>query len=234
MSRNAPGRSSTAQARVKLKAKAKVRRQRHKGKSRASVPQRATLPAWAASAWTPDEIARVAEAVWNQATPGTNCAPVSGKAPLPKEDCNCYVKNACRQLVTSLSFDAPSYDADAILSALAATGSGWTAVGKDPDRAIASAAQGLVVVAGMSSSELSEAHGHLAVVIVGKEASGTLQREMPLCCAGALNPSARVYRRGVHFTFPVRKALSIRYFTRQPDRAVHSGLLEVATPLTLL
>ncbi len=177
--------------------------------------------------WTPDEIKKSAIAVWDQTSPGTNCATSGSASPLPKEDCNCYIKNAARALISSLPFDDPAYDADMILSKLAVAGSGWTALGKDPDAAREQADKGSVVIAGMTSSELGEENGHLAFVVIGKEYSGTLKRDLPRCCAGALNAAARVSDRGIHFTFPVRKALDVKYFARKPNLTLPPSMLLV-------
>jgi hypothetical protein len=179
------------------------------------------------STWTPDDIKKKVIEVWDQTTPGTNCASVGGKSPLPKEDCNCYIKNSTRPFVSSRPFDDPSFDADAIIGELGRAGSGWTALGANPDAAMTRANAGDIVIAGMTSSQLSEAHGHLAFVVIDKEFSGTWNRSFPRCCAGALNAGARVNNRGVHFTFPTQKAMGIRYFARTPDVPMPSSLLFV-------
>ena len=49
------------------------------------------------SDWTADEIKKVAGEIWDQATPGTNCAMATT---IPKEDCNCYIKNAAREPIS--------------------------------------------------------------------------------------------------------------------------------------
>jgi hypothetical protein len=180
------------------------------------------------NAWTPDDIKRMAETVWDQTTSGTNCALSGDHVPIPKEDCNCYIKNACRQFVTALPFDTPAFDADAIIGELARTGSGWNSVGTDPDAAAAAANAGNVVVAGLTSNELGENNGHVALVVIGTEYSGTWGRDLPRCVAGAINPVARVKDRGVQFSFPAKKAMEIRYFSRMPDREAPQFLLHLS------
>ena len=177
--------------------------------------------------WTPDEIKKHVMTVWDSTSPGINCATSGGKTPAPKEDCNCYIKNAARALVSNLPFDDPSFDADAIIAELERMKSGWTALKTDPDKAMKHADKGDVVIAAMTSTDLGEKHGHLAFVIIGKEASGTWKRNFPRCCAGALNAGARVTDRGVHFTFPTKQAMDIRYFARTPDLAMPESFLLV-------
>jgi hypothetical protein len=83
-------------------------------------------------------------------------------------------------------------------------------VGTDPDAAAAAANAGHVVVAGLTSDELGENKGHVALVVIGTEYSGTRGCDLPRCVAGALNPVARVKDRGVQFSFPTKKAMEIR------------------------
>jgi hypothetical protein len=176
------------------------------------------------SDWTADEIKKVAGEIWDQATPGTNCDMATT---IPKEDCNCYIKNAARHFISKLPFDTSGFDADQIIDELARSGSGWTALGKDPDAAIDRTGAAEIVIAGMTSTDLGEDHGHLALAVDGSEASGTWSRNFPRCYAGSLNANARVSNRGVHFTFPVKKAPDIRYFTRKPDIPMTPLLLRV-------
>ncbi len=54
----------------------------------------------------------VAGEIWDQATPGTNCDMATT---IPKEDCNCYIKNAARHFISNLPFDTAGFDADQII-----------------------------------------------------------------------------------------------------------------------
>lgn len=183
--------------------------------------------------WTPDEIQRVGETVWDQTTPGKNCAVTNGQPPLPKEDCNCFIKNSCRQFISTLSFDNLTFNADDILRAVSRADSGWTALGANPDSAVSAVSEASVVIAGLSSAELEDSNGHLALVVTGTEFSGTWSRSFPRCIAGSVNSGARVKDRGVQFTFPVKKAPSVRYFSRKPDVAVPNYLLKLSAEVEL-
>lgn len=79
-----------------------------------------------------------------------------------KTDCNKFVKAALGPFLGAGYFDG--LDADGIVGKLKKAGEGWTASRKI-SVAIAQAKAGKVVIAGMTSVDLGQQHGHLAVVV---------------------------------------------------------------------
>ena len=130
------------------------------------------------------------------------------------DDCNKYLKAVCAAFFEPDLFSGPSMNADAIVAQMRGSAD-WTSLATDHASAIAAAKAGQVVVAGMTSGELGDSHGHLAVVVGDDgQLSGTVV--VPICYAGALNPAARVQRKRVSETFPALMARTskISYFAR--------------------
>ena len=85
-------------------------------------------------------------------------------------------------------------------------------------RDVAAAKSGQMVVAGMTSDEPGDAHGHLAVVVGDDgQVSGTVV--VPICHAGSLSPAGRVQRKRVSATFPAQMARNSRisHFARDVE-----------------
>lgn len=81
--------------------------------------------------------------------------------PGSKGSCNGFVQDAAAELGVALSGTA-----DEILAAITATGSGWTKVANGV-AAKAAAEKGKLVVAGLDSASLGDAHGHVVIVVAG-------------------------------------------------------------------
>jgi hypothetical protein len=133
------------------------------------------------------------------------------------DDCNKYLKAVAALFFEPDLFAGPGMNADAIVAELRQSGD-WTQLGTSHVAAIRDAQSGEFVIGGMSSDELSSAHGHVAV-IVGDEGQLSGKVVVPICYAGSLSPSARVERRRVSETFGAKPARECRisYFSRQPQ-----------------
>jgi hypothetical protein len=95
-------------------------------------------------------------------------------------DCNHFVKAVCGEFGITLVGSA-----DPIIAQI--TGPGWTHHGTSGPRAAAAAAAGELVIGGMSSTALGDAHGHVVVVV-----DGPLDRDKyPTAYWGSLNPRIR-------------------------------------------
>lgn len=130
-------------------------------------------------------------------------------------DCNVFVKAACGDFVTDGFFDG--LDADGIVNKLEST-AGWKKTLKIGE-AIAAAKIGKVVIAGMTSSDLGDAHGHLAVVVgCDGQTSGTVT--VPVGYAGSLKPSARLNGGRLTGTFNAQtvREEKLPYYTRAAER----------------
>jgi hypothetical protein len=129
------------------------------------------------------------------------------------DDCNKFVKAVARRFFEPDLFTGNNMTADKIIETMG--GAGWTQLGKIHSSAIAKAKAGRFVVAGMTSGELGDTNGHLAIV-VGDDGmlSGTVT--VPICYAGGLNVAARVERQRVSATFGAAQAREskISYFCR--------------------
>lgn len=131
------------------------------------------------------------------------------------DDCNKFVKRVAAAFFEPDLFTGPQMNADAIIQETEAR---WTSLENSHVRAIAEAKAGSFVIAGMTSTDLSATHGHLAVVVgLDGELSGTVV--VPICYAGSLSAGARVQRRRVSETFPAAAARSgqVRYFSKSPE-----------------
>jgi hypothetical protein len=78
-----------------------------------------------------------------------------------------------------------SGNADQIMSEI--TGPGWEQLGHDGVKASAAAADGALVVGGMTSQALGDAHGHVVIVVKGPLAHG----KYPTAYWGSQNPAIR-------------------------------------------
>jgi hypothetical protein len=128
-------------------------------------------------------------------------------------DCNKFVKVVAAPFFRPDPF--PGLNADGIIEVSRAL---WTGLGRDHAAAIQAAKSGSLVIAGMTSQELEDAHGHLAIV-AGVEGAHSGTVVVPLCYAGSLNARARVARRRVSETFGAHNAREgrISYFARVPN-----------------
>jgi hypothetical protein len=143
------------------------------------------------------------------------------------EDCNRYLKAVAGDLLTNSPFDQWG-NADDIINNLAKSAD-WEALGHDHAAAIERASGGYFVIAGMTSKELDDAHGHLAIAVHGKgEFSNSNKTTFALCYAGSLNPKARIQDKGLHWTFPASKARNISYYCRLPDKVLLANTLSLA------
>jgi hypothetical protein len=80
-----------------------------------------------------------------------------------RKDCNKFASAVAGDFGVSLSGNA-----DAILDQLAKSGSGWTAIGAGKGvEAEQAAADGKLVVAGLSTGDMGDDHGHIVVVVKG-------------------------------------------------------------------
>lgn len=132
-------------------------------------------------------------------------------------DCNHFVKAAVGRFLETGYFDG--LNADGIVEKLKTASDAWkrtTAI----DDAIAAAKDGNIVIAGMSSIELNDTDGHLAVVIgCDGEQSGSVN--VPMGYAGSLRTSARLAGGRLSSTFNAELVRSERlnYFITAPEVA---------------
>lgn len=133
------------------------------------------------------------------------------------EDCNRFVKAVSAVFFDPDLFTGPNMNADAIVGQVRASPN-WQNLGNSHAAAIAAAKKDKFVLAGMTSTELGGAHGHLAIVI-GDDGQLSGSVLVPICYAGSLNPSARVQRERVSATFGATFAREskISYFARDPQ-----------------
>lgn len=93
----------------------------------------------------------------------------------------------CNKFATAVAGDfnvALSGNADAILAHLADPNSGWTTIGAGKGvEAEKAAADGKLVIAGLSSSDMGDAHGHVVVVVKGNLA----HNKYPIAYWGTIN-----------------------------------------------
>lgn len=130
-------------------------------------------------------------------------------------DCNRFLKAVAADFYEPDLFTGANMDADRIIAWLERPANGWADLEKSHSDAISDARAGKFVIAGMTSSELSDDHGHLAIVVGDPgELSGTVT--VPICYAGSLNSTARVQRKRVSETFGAQVARDgeIRYYSK--------------------
>lgn len=102
--------------------------------------------------------------------------------PAGQFDCNAFVKAVAAKVGVTLTGDA-----DAILSQV--QGPGWTSYGTDGVAASNAAAAGKLVIAGMTSDELGDDHGHVVVVVAPTGPLG--HDKYPYAYWGSLNSAIR-------------------------------------------
>lgn len=133
-----------------------------------------------------------------------------------RDDCNHFVKAASTPYFGDV-FDG--LDADGIIAALNASPNGWASTQSIPD-AINNAQNGLFVIAGMTSTELDQDHGHLAVVVGCPGAlSGTVN--VPIGYAGSIgSASAQIRGARLSGSFPASSVRSskVTYFSKTPTQ----------------
>lgn len=136
--------------------------------------------------------------------------------PAYRGDCNQFLKAALAPFLPPAYFG--DLNADGIVAMLLAPGSGWTQT-REIAAAIAAAQAGSLVVAGMNSTALGAAHGHVAVVVgCDGEASGTTI--VPIGYAGSLgNPAAQIAGARLSGTFPAAMVRSqgLDYYIRPAE-----------------
>jgi hypothetical protein len=133
--------------------------------------------------------------------------------PAKRGDCNQFLKAALAPFLPAAYFG--DLNADGIVTMLQATGSGWTQT-RAIVEAITAAQAGSVVVAGMNSTVLGAAHGHVAVVVgcAGQASGATI---VPIGYAGSLeNPAAQIAGARLSGTFPASMVRSqgLDYYIR--------------------
>lgn len=137
--------------------------------------------------------------------------------PTSNDDCNKFLKAVAKVFFEPDLFTGVGMSADGIIAQMNAQGA-WSKLGKTHTDAIAAAKAGKFVVAGMTSTELSSDHGHLAVV-VGDDGQLSGNVLVPICYAGSLSANARIARGRVSGTFgaTVAQQSKISYFSRAVD-----------------
>ena len=133
------------------------------------------------------------------------------------DDCNKFLKAALGGFLTAGYLDG--LDADGIVGKLKNPAEGWVTT-REIDVAISMAKSGNIVVAGMTSIALGEAHGHVAVV-VGCDGQSSGTTAVPLGYAGSLgNPAARLDGGRLSGTFAAKLVRSgeLDYYYKLPDR----------------
>lgn len=104
------------------------------------------------------------------------------------DDCNKFVKAALGGFLANAYFDG--LDADGIIGKMESAAEAWTKT-TSIDAAITDAKDGKAVIAGMTSDQLGDPHGHLAVVVgCDGQLSGTVI--VPVGYAGSINAAARL------------------------------------------
>ncbi len=136
--------------------------------------------------------------------------------PATRGDCNQFLKAALAP------FLPPGYfgdrNADGIVAMLQAPDSGWIWTCAIAE-AITAAKAGDLVVAGMNSTALGAAHGHVAVA-VGCDGQASGSTIVPIGYAGSLgNPAAQIAGARLSGTFPASMVRSegLDYYIRPPQ-----------------
>lgn len=134
-----------------------------------------------------------------------------------KDDCNKFLKAALGDFLPDHYLDG--LNADGIVNKIKDANEGWTPT-RDIATAIAKAKTGHIVVAGMTSTSLGHAHGHVAVV-VGCDGAMSGSVTVPLGYAGALeSPAARLEGGRLSGTFAATlvRSQQLDYYWRTPDQ----------------
>jgi hypothetical protein len=138
--------------------------------------------------------------------------------PANNTDCNQFVKAALTGFVDDGYFDG--LNADAIVGKLKDPGEGW-ATATAIATAIMLAKAGNMVIAGMTSTELGDTNGHLAVVVgcdgqVSTSDDGSSSATVPIAYAGSLHAPWRIAGARLSGTFKgaMVRAEQINYYSK--------------------
>jgi hypothetical protein len=147
--------------------------------------------------------------------------------PTSNTDCNHFVKVVAAYFFEPDLFTGAGMNADAIIVEMRSQAI-WTKLDTTHTRAIRAAKTGEFVVAGMTSTEIGAAHGHLAVV-VGDEGQNSGNVLVPICYAGSLSANGRVARKRVSETFRAEHAREgkISYFSREVETVPAARALDL-------
>jgi len=120
--------------------------------------------------------------------------------PANRTDCNHFVKAAMKNVLPNNYFDG--LNADGIVAKLNDPAEGWTKT-TSITQAITDAKNGCVVIAGMTSNELNQAHGHLAIAVgCNGGPSGPTGTIVPHAYAGSIGSEiARIAGKTLSWTF---------------------------------
>lgn len=142
-------------------------------------------------------------------------------------ECNWFVwkvaERFCRRHSHAFGATKDAASADDMIGIME-SGRGWRRIagadaGEIVDDAIEKATEGHLVVAGMTSAQLRDGHGHLAIVVAGAgEFSSKAQRVLPFGYAGSRNPAARIpsgAKKHLGWTFPSARWKEIGYWYRR-------------------
>lgn len=130
-----------------------------------------------------------------------------------KTDCNKFLKAVAAQLGIT-DFSALT-NADSIVNYLESSPTGWTRLNRgDHGPAHAQAVAGAFVVAGLLSTDMNRAHGHLSVVTCGNmEHSGSDALDYPRGYWGTLGGVGDQCK-GLNYSFPAPPRKQLRYYYR--------------------
>jgi hypothetical protein len=133
-----------------------------------------------------------------------------------RNDCKKFLLAVLADFFDSIS-DLEGGQADDVVNRLRSPGSGWTSCNRSIDTAIAKAKSGDFVVAGMTSTDLGQHNGHVAVVVGGDDSRVPI---VPVGYAGSLGGAAPLEGGRLSETFPTADVHSekVDYFFRTPDR----------------
>lgn len=133
-----------------------------------------------------------------------------------KDDCNHFLKAAIAPYFGEI-FDG--LDADGIITALNNSANGWVSTRSISDT-IGNAQNGLFVIAGMTSAELDQDHGHIAVV-VGCPGALSGNVTIPVGYAGSIGgASSQIRGARLSGSFPASavRASRVSYFSKTPTQ----------------
>lgn len=145
--------------------------------------------------------------------------------PAQKHDCVDFAAAVLVHFLRQPGFDA-SVLADEVVRRLRKAGSPWRRTFLMAE-AIAAAKAGELVLAGLDSTELGAAHGHLAVVIgVDGQLSG--QVIVPMAYAGSISGSAIAHQRlSGTFNANLVRQQRVEYFIQRPDIAPVASAFDI-------
>ncbi len=147
--------------------------------------------------------------------------------PTSNTDCNQFLKVVAKYFFEPDLFTGAGMNADKIVGEMR-TQAVWTKLGTTHTSAISHAKAGKFVVAGMTSTEIGDTNGHLAVVI-GDDGQNSGTVLVPICYAGSLRAGGRVARKRVSETFNANDARESRisYFSRAVDTVPAARALDL-------